>query len=171
MRLVRDILLGVIALYIGLIIFMPKSQLYYKAEEFLNSKGVVIGNEKIVETILDFKILHPVAYYQGADIARVAKIDIKPLLLVNEVNLEDLELMGVAKKFIKVDIDSLKAKHNILKPYYIKLDINGSFGLANGYIDLKQRLLHIDITKPKDIKPIKRLLKKSTKGWKYEYRF
>jgi len=171
MRLVKYILFFVVALYLGVVLFMPKSQLYYKAEEFLSNKGVVIGNEKIVDTIGSFKLMHPVAYYQGADVARASNIDIKPLLLVNIVNIDNLEFTGVAKKFIKDYVAHLRAKHTIFRPNYVKLDLNGSFGDATGYIDLKKRLVHIDITKPKNIAAIRRFITKGKKGWQYEYKF
>ena len=171
MRLVKYILFFIVALYLGVVLFMPKSQLYYKAEQLLNSKGIVIGNEKTIDSIGDFKIVHPVAYYQGADVARASKIDIKPLLLLNIITAENIEFTGVAKQFIKADINYLKANQSILKPYFVKLNLNGSFGEASGYIDIKKRLIHIDITKEKNIASIKRFLTKSEKGWQYESKF
>jgi len=171
MRVVKYLLTFLIALYLGLILFMPKSNLYYKAEAELAKQGVVIDNEEIQSSIIDFKILHPVIYYQGVDIARASLIKITPLLLINRIEGENIELLNVAKKFLNVTINSFNANHSILKPYLVKLNIDGNFGLATGYINLKERVVHIDIVEPKDINSIKKFLKKGEKGWYYESKF
>ena len=170
MRLVRNLSIFLLALYLGIILFMPKSNLYYKAEELLKKQGIVIGNEELKSSLVGLKVMHPVAYYQGLDVARASIIDAKVLLFVNTLSVEDIELLGVAKN-LNIDIKSLKANHSILNPFYIKLNINGSFGVATGYVDLNSKVVHIDIIEPKDINPIKRYLKKAQKGWYYESKF
>ena len=171
MRLVRNILIFLIALYVGIIIFMPKSELYFYAEKELKKQGVVIDNEVLEPKIASLTIQHPVVYYQGVDVLRVAKLKITPLLFVNTIEADSIELLNVAKQFLNIDIDKLKLNHTILKPFRVKLWAVGSFGEADGFINLKQRVIHIDISKIKNINPIKRFLKKGAKGWYYESRF
>ena len=171
MRLVRDIILFIVALYIGVVLFMPKSQLYYFAEKQLKQYGVIIGNEELNSKLGSLEILHPVAYYQGADIARASSIKVMPLLFINRVEADSVELLNIAKKFVDVDITKLKLNESILKPYRVKIDATGNFGVANGYADLKSRIVHIDIIEPKDIGSIKKYLKKGEKGWFYESKF
>jgi len=171
MRLVKYILTFIIALYLGIILFMPKTNIYYKAEELLKKQGVIIDNEEIRSSIISLKLMHPIAYYQEVDFARASIIEFKPLLLVNIVEAENIELLNVAKKFLDITINKLRANHTILKPYYIKLHIVGNFGIGSGFVDLKKRLIHIDIVEPKDINPIRKFLKKGKKGWYYETTF
>ncbi len=171
MRLVKYFFTVVIVIALGVTIFMPKERLYYKAEELLNSKGITIGNEEIIDSLGNLKVLHPVTFYQGADIARASNIIFKPLLVVNSIEAENIEFIGIAKKFSRVSITLLKANHNILKPLYIKLEASGSFGEAVGYINLRSRVIHIDITKEKDIASIQKFLTKGEKGWQYESNF
>ena len=171
MRLVRNIILFIVALYIGAVVFMPKTQLYYYAEKQLKDRGIVIGNEKIVEKIASLELQHPVAYFQGVDVARAANVKVTPLLLVNKVEANSVELLNIAKKFIDINIDTIRAKQSIFKPYRVKIDATGSFGVAHGYADLKNRILHLDLTEPKSISSIKRYLKKGEKGWYYESKF
>ncbi len=170
MRLVKYILTFIIFLVIGFTLFMPKSNIYYKVEDILQKQGIVIDNEEIQDNLLDLKILHPVIYYQGLDVARASIITFRPMLVLNTLKVEDIELLGVAKN-LNIDINRLSATHSILKPFYIKLNANGSFGLAKGYVDLKNRLIHIDIVEPKNINPIRNFLKKGEKGWYYESNF
>jgi len=66
---------------------------------------------------------------------------------------------------LNVNITSLKANQSILKPFKVKIDAVGNFGVVSGYI------IHLDLIKPKDINSIKRYLRKSSKGWYYESKF
>jgi len=171
MRLVKNILLFIIALVVGLYIFMPKTHLYYKAEELLEQKSITIGNEKIESDLRSLRVLHPVIYYQGAELARIEAVEVKPYIFINSVKLTNLEPLGIAKELGDITVAQLHLKHSLLKPFTIKLDSNGSFGVAHGTIDLKNRLVHIDIVEPKNIEPLKRVLKKAKKGWYYESKF
>jgi len=171
MRLVKYALLFLLTLLVGLYIFMPKTHLYYKAEELLGQKSIVIGNEKIESDLRSFRLYHPVVYFQGTDLARIESVEIKPYLLMNSAKLTNIEPLGIAKELGEITIETLDLKHALLKPYYIKLDSNGSFGVAHGYIDLKNRFIHIDIIEPKKIQPLQRVLKKGEKGWYYESKF
>ncbi|NPA28399.1 MAG: hypothetical protein GXN91_05105, partial [Epsilonproteobacteria bacterium] len=109
--------------------------------------------------------------YEGIDIAQINEIKVTPLLAVNQVEIKGVEFLNIAKDMIGEGIEYIKANHSILKPYWVKLDIKGDFGVAKGYIDLKSRLVHIDIVKEKNIAPLKSILRKNKQGWYYEYRF
>ena len=171
MRLVRNVILFIVALYLGAILFMPKSQLYYFAEKQLKQYGIVIGNEELNDKLGSLEILHPVAYYQGVDVVRATSVQVMPLLFINKLEADNVELVNIAKKFVDIEITELKLNESILKPYRIKIDAKGNFGVANGYANLKSRVVHIDIVEPKDINSIKKYLKKGDKGWYYESRF
>jgi len=171
MRLVKNILLFLVMAALGLYIFMPKVQLYYKAEQFLKSKNIVISNEKIDSNLLSLKLQHPVIYYQGLDVARAELVEAKPYLVLNSIELKNVETLGSVKRLVDMNIENMDIKQSIFKPFYLKLSANGSFGTAFGYIDLRERKIHIDITEVKDIKPLKGVLKKGKEGWYYESRF
>jgi len=171
MRLVRNILIFLIAIVAGFIIFMPKLSIYYYLEQKLAQQGVVIYNEKVNSTIGKFSLSHANISYQGADVAEVSYLEVKPLVAYNSVEARGVELVGMAKQFLNVGIDNFKAKHTLLKPYIVKLDANGTFGSAHGYANLKERILHIDIVDAKNISSIKKFLKRGEKGWYYESKF
>ena len=171
MRLVRNIIIFILAVLIGLVIFMPKSSLYYYLEKQLEKNGLVIYNEKISDKIVYFKLNSANISYQGADIAQVGSLKVTPLIVYNQIEAKNIDLVGMAKQFLNIDIESLKATHSALKPYLIKISAQGSFGLANGYANLKQRVIHMDITEAKDLNSIKKYLKRGEKGWYYESKF
>jgi hypothetical protein len=53
----------------------------------------------------------------------------------------------------------------------IVLKAKGSFGTLKGYISIRQRVMHLDLTEEKSIGVLKPLLKKGEKGWYYEASF
>jgi len=171
MHLVKNIILFIVAALIGLALFMPRLTLYYYLENQLANKGIVIYDEKATNSLSNLKISNAKVSFQGADIAEINNIKIMPFIVYNRVDAKNIELAGVAKQFADIEIDELKAIHSILKPYIVKINAKGNFGLASGYVNIKQRVIHIDITQADDISKIKKFLKKSEKGWYYESKF
>ena len=171
MRLVINILIFLIFLIGGLIIFMPKSQLYYYGEKMLNEKGIIISDEKIKETPIDLTISNGNIYAQGALVASIALAKVQPYILFNKAEINNVELKGLAKDFLNISIDKAIAKESILKPFIVALEAEGSFGKAVGWVDLKNRLIHIDIVEAKNINPIRKYMHKNEQGWYYESKF
>jgi hypothetical protein len=171
MRVVRNIILFLITLYVAFVAFMPKEQLYFYLEKELNKNGIVIYNERFKETPLSLVVSNGVVSYQGVDVARFSKLEAKIYLLFNQVELENVELLDLAKKALDVELEKLKASYIISKPFLVTIDAKGSFGTAKGYIDLKKKILHIDIVDVQNIIALKKFLRKGEKGWYYEQKF
>jgi len=72
---------------------------------------------------------------------------------------------------LNVSVAELNAKQSILKPYIIDIDAIGNFGIIKGYVNLKSRILHLDLVKVKDANALKKFFKKGKKGWFYESKF
>ena len=171
MRLVINIIIFIIVLLVGIVIFMPKSQLYFLAEKYLNNNYGIIIEEKLKETPINLAIEDAKVYAQGLEVVYINSIKIDPYIILNRVVAKDIELAGVAKDFMNISIEKAILKESILKPFIVDVKANGSFGVAKGWIDLKRRLLHIDIIDVKNINPIKKYLHKNQKGWYYESKF
>jgi len=171
MRVVKGVFLFLITFYIAFIAFMPKQELYFYLEQQLKKNGVTIYNESFKETPLALQVSNAIIEYEGVDVAQFNMLTIKAYLFINTLELEHLELLDLAKKALDIEIEKLEAKHTILKPFLITLQATGSFGSATGYINLKARVLHIDITDAQNILNLKKFLVKGEKGWYYEKRF
>ncbi len=171
MRLVINIIIFLTILLGGLILFMPKSQLYFYGEKLLNEQGIAIYDEKIKETPIDFTIQNGDIYFEGALVATIDKAKVQPFILFNQIKIDGVKLQGLAKDLLNISLNKATAKESILKPFYVDLNIEGSFGKAAGWIDLKSRVIHIDIVEAKNINPIRKYLHKNEKGWYYESKF
>ncbi len=171
MRLVKYLFLFLFTFLVALFFFMPKENLYYYLEKELQKHNIIISNEKISTTPVSLKIVHADVSAQGIPIAYITEAKFTTYLFYNTLSLNSIELKNIAKDFIQSDIEEILLKENITNPFYISVDITGEFGKAKGYIDLKKRLLHLDVTLQKEIPAIRSYLQQSDKGWYYEYKF
>ncbi len=171
MRVVIYIFLFLFTFIISFIAFMPKKNIYFYIEKELNKNRVLIYNEKIKETPIELDIKDGIINYQGLDIAKFNDINFKPYLFINTLKAKGIKLLDIAKEALDLEIDSIVLKETLLKPFIITIQADGNFGKAIGYIDLKNRLIHIEIVDAQNILNLKRFLRKNKKGWYYERKF
>ncbi len=172
MRLVKYIALFLFTFLLALFFLTPKENLYYLLEkELLLKQDIIIDKEKFSSTPISARIEHATIIVHDIPVATITEAKFLSLIFYNQANIYDVEFNDLAKNYLQSNIDTIILKQNILKPFFISVSAQGDFGNAKGYIDLKKRLLHLDVSLDKDIPTIKRYLQKGNKGWYYEYRF
>ena len=124
---------------LALIYFMPKSSLYYYAEEQLQKFKIVLSGEKIQEDIFSLKLHHTTISYDSVESASVQEIDMKIFFLYNSLQMQDIELSQMAAAFIPLHIDSVDVKYTLLNPLYVVTHSKGEFGEADIKISILDR--------------------------------
>ena len=171
MQMVKKILIMIGLVWLALLVFMPKQELYYKLEEILEKQSIVI-NEKQKDEGLFSLTLHQVdVYVKGIKLATIEKVDFFTLLFYSSVTCEDVILDDSLKMMVPTQITTVKATHNILFPLNINLNAQGPFGNAEGSVDLSNRSVRLDFNESKGIEMLKPSLKQDEKGWYYETSF
>jgi len=169
MQMVKRIIGGFFLSLILLWLFAPKVELYYLLEKSLKEKNIIISNETITDTWYGLKIENADIYVAGAKIANTDTIKLDffffyNTLKVNEIKM-DKSLSNIAPKIV----NQLIATYSILNPLKIKIKGEGSFGILDGEVALLDRKVEILFPVPKELKTIKKFLKKDKKkGWFYE---
>jgi hypothetical protein len=169
MQMVKRIVGGFFLSLILLWLFAPKVELYYLLEKALKEKNIIISNETITDTWYGFKIENAELYIAGAKIAIISELNFNffffyNTLEVNEIKM-DKSLSNMAPKLIK----NINATYSILDPLHITINGEGSFGELNGVITLIEKKIEILFPVIKNLKTIKKFLKKDKeKGWLYE---
>ena len=172
-----NFILYTIFFFAMLLLFLPKENLYYKAETLLEPMKVIISNEKVEDNGFSLSLKGAEIYaMDGIKVADVKSFSLLPLLAFNKVSVEGIELTSVASKFVPTHIDSVNIVYSVIDPLHIKAKAVGDFGEADATIDLKERLLHAELTPSKlmktRFKSTMRMLKKSKTGaYTYEQRF
>ena len=170
MQVVKNSLIILLILPILIVFFMPKKELYYLLEQKLKAENIVISGEVLVEGPLSLTVEHPVFFLGGAPVASAKKITLWSILFYSKASTEALLLAeGLAEE---VSVAELKASHSLLSPWKVSLSGKGSLGEMKGELMLKERQIHLSLSKGGENKALSKYLKKDKKGgWQYESKF
>jgi len=169
MQMVKRIVGGFFLTLILLWLFSPKQELYYLLEKSLKEKQIVISNETFQDKWYGLKITNANIYVSGVKMAEMAELDFNFFLLYNTLTIHSIAIDSSFANIVPKNIDKLRAKYSIVKPLKIELDGEGSFGVLKGEVALLDRKVKVLFPVPKNLKSVKKFLKKDPKkGWYYE---
>jgi len=171
MHLVKKTALIVAALWVSLILFAPKRELYYLLEQQLQKEGIVLSQERIHETAFGLELEGAVISVQGIELGKVKRIRVWTLLLFSQVEMERFESSPGMRKIADIELARARVWHAVWHPMSLKLEAEGSIGKVRGEIDLQKRKLRLHWQKVGEISALKPYLKKEKKGWVYERSF
>ncbi|CAA6817184.1 MAG: Unknown protein [uncultured Sulfurovum sp.] len=169
MQMVKRIVGGFFLSLILLWLFAPKVELYYLLEKTLKKNKIIISNETIRDTWYGIKIENAILYVDGAKIADIKELEFNFFFFYNTLKINNIKMDDALSKLAPKEINHIDAVYSVMKPLQIKLDGEGSFGVLDGTIALIERKIEILFPVPKELKSIKKFLKKDKeKGWVYE---
>ena len=169
MQMVKRIVGGFFLSLLLLWLFAPKVELYYLLEKSLKEKGIIISNETITDTWYGLKVQNAELYVAGARVANISELNFNFFFFYNTLNINEIKMDKSLSNMAPKEINQLKAVYSILNPINIKLDGEGSFGILDGVVALLNNKIEILFPVPKELKTIKKFLKKDKeKGWIYE---
>jgi len=171
MQMVKNILLIIATLWFAILLFMPKVDLYYSLENKLVKKGIVINEKSIDESVFSLSLKESDIYAEGINLVKLNKINIFTLLFYSSINVNGINIDESLKSFIPVTVEKLIASHSILSPRKVFITIVGNFGVADGIVDLKKKIIRLDFSDTNELNNLKKQLKKDKKGWYYEKSF
>jgi len=171
MQMVKKSLLVLMVTWLGIIILMPKQEIYYKLEEALDGYEIRLNEEKKSEGLFSLNLKGVTVYVKGINIATIDEVNLFTLLFYSSVELRSLLVDESLKTMIPQETTSAVLRHSVLSPLDVSVMANGSFGSLSGNIDLNERKVHLDFNESKKLQMLKPQLKKSEKGWVYETSF
>lgn len=161
----------VIGVWLAIIAFMPKSELYYTVEEQLSKKEITLNEKSIDEGFFTLTLHDVTIYVKGIALANIEKIDFFTLLFYTSLDISELKVDEVLHAKVPKLTKEATFSHNLFSPTTISIDANGSVGVIDGTYDLIDKQVHLDFVDPKEIDMVKASLKKGEKGWFYENSF
>lgn len=169
MQMVKRIVGGFFLTLIFLWLFAPKVELYYLLEKALKEKNIIISNEIIIDTWYGLKIKDADIYVAGARVAKVRELDFNFFFFYNTLKINEIKMDKSLSNMAPKEINKLNATYSVVTPLQIKLEGEGSFGIADGTVKLLEKKIKILFPVTKELKTIKKFLKKDKeKGWFYE---
>jgi len=171
MQMVKKIFIALFITWFALLIFMPKQEIYYALEKELAKQEIKINEKSIKEGVFSLSLNQASVYVKGVKIATIEELTLFTLLFYTRIELDSLLLDDSLKFMAPQQTNKAIFSHAIFSPFDASVHAEGSFGVIDGKVDLKERKLHIDFNETKEIEMIKPQLKKDEKGWYYETSF
>lgn len=154
----------ILSFFIGLIIFMPKENLFFTLQKELKKENIFI-NTKTSSNLIDLKLDNSKIFVNKINIANIESIKITPLLFFNKIDLKNIKI-----DFNHLNIDNLNLTYSVLTPFNVDIKGSSNFATIKGFIDLKNRNMKIYLLNLTN-KTIKSFLKKDKKGYFYAQKF
>ena len=169
MQMVKRIVGGFFLALLLLWFFAPKQELYYLLEKSLKEKNIIISNETVKDTWIGLKIENADIYNNGIKMANGVNLNFMFLFLFVKLDIDNVNVNKAFHAMSPKKIDTLTATYSVINPLNVVLKGEGSFGTLDGKVALKDRRVEILFPNPKELKTVKKFLKKdTTKGWYYE---
>jgi len=145
----------------ALIVFMPKSSLYFLGEKNLKKQNIIISNEKIEENLFSLNISDMDLYVKGIQSAKIKEADITFLLFYNSVDIKDIKISSVAEAYLPTNIDRVNINYTIFNPLVVNATSKGGFGQIRAKVNLLDRKIKVYL------KPSKKMLRKYSRSMRY----
>ena len=171
MQVVKKIFFFLLVLWLALLFFMPKQELYYKLETELAKNDIKINEQSIDEGFFSLTLNNATVYVKGIALASIEKIDFFTVLFYTNIEFNSLNLDDSLSHFAPTKIDTLSATHAIWNPINVEIKAQGAFGSTEGEASLLDRTIRLDFNETKHLGILKSNLKKDQKGWFYETTF
>ncbi len=173
MQMVKNIFIAIVVIWLSLVIFMPKSNLYYKLEEELAKQDIKLNEKMIEDRLFSLHIEGVDIYLKGIYMATIKEINLFTLLFYSDLSIEEIGLREPIKNMMPNGVEIVNISHSILSPLNLVVDANASLGSIKGLVDLGHRNIRISLDNIKNIAKIKSIvkIKKDKNGWYYETAF
>jgi len=171
MQMVKKSALILLAIWFSVIVFMPKTELYYTLEKTLAKQDIKLNEKSIDEGLFSLTLKDVTVYVKGIALANIEELDFFTVLFYSSVDVVNLQVDEALHAKVPALTKEASFTHSLLSPLTLSVDANGSFGTIEGDIKLLNKEVRIDFVKVGDMSMIQPYLTKDEKGWFYEKSF
>jgi len=171
MQMVKKLFIALFFVWLILLFFMPKQEMYYKLENALVKYDIKMNEARIEEGLFSLTLHKVDVYAKGIKLATIEKVQCFTLLFYTKMEIANLLLDDSLKSMAPTQIEKVTATHFLGLPWTVALNADGSFGGTEGQVNLKSKMLRLDFNSTKGIEMLQNQLKQDEKGWYYETSF
>ena len=168
MQVVKKGVLFLGVLWISIILFTPKQELYYLLEQRLQNMGIVLNEAQLEEKAFGLKLRNVKLYVEGIDTGEIKEINLWTLLLYTQVDFSGFSPSSAMLKITDIRLSKMQLSYALWDPRHIKIEAEGNFGKIIGDFNLQKQILRLRWIKIGAINSLKPYLKRDKKGWYYE---
>ena len=152
-----------LGLFIGIIFFMPKDNLYYTAQKFLSKENIYINSS--IKSGINLDLTNGKVYQNGIDFLDFKEIKVLPFLFFNKIEANNININLQSLKINKLNIT-----YSIINPLKVYISGTSNFGKIEGNINLIKKYIKVYILNLTN-NNIKSFLRKDKKGYFYYAKF
>ncbi len=176
MKKLRNFFLYALLMLAALMLFTPKVNLYYQAEQLLKPYEVVISGEEVRDSGFWLDISDATLYVKQIESAEAKHVKIKLFGLYNALSVDGVMLSSAVAQFLPQEIEQINVRYSIIDPLHVHLDAVGDFGTATATVSIMERKMRALIEPSKIMTSrfahtLRTLKKDEAGGYVYESRF
>ncbi len=157
------------------IFFLPKVNLYYKAEEFMLRQKLSISNELVRDSGVTLEINNGDILFDKLALAHIDSVCLSPWLFYNRIRFQNIHVNEGFSDFLPEEIEDIVLRHVVYNPTKVELSGKSGKDLVYGEVDLLERVvrIHLQLESRSEEKYRSMLarLNKEEGGYLYEYKF
>jgi len=170
----KKILLFIALFLLGLVLFMPKVNLFYTLEGVLKKEHIVIKEQSLKDRWVDLSFKKARVLYDGIESLQAERVSLSPWLFYNKVSAYDVEPSAALKSMLNVHADSVVLTYSVLDYKHVAINAKGDFGEIKGSANIFSRELRVVLTPSEKFKNsplVKNYFKKEKEGLVYASKF
>jgi len=136
---------------LSLIVFIPKSNLYYLGEETAKKYNVIISKEQLIPSSLNLTIKNADVSIKSIKALKIKETDVVLLLLFNRITLHDINIMPLIQSYMPNHIQNIMLQYSVLNPFHISGNSQGDFGSMSADVDILKRTLTVTLKTSKEM--------------------
>ena len=157
--------------FIGVVLFMPKINLYYTLENLLKKEHIEVREGSLKDRWIDLKIEDALVLYDGIESVQAQSITLSPWLVYNKLTMDKVTTTQTLKSILDIQVDEATMTYAVWDYKYVQIDASGDFGVIHGTLDVMEEKIHL-ILEPSDAYKnhalVRQYFKKSEEGMVYE---
>ena len=135
----------VVLFVVIIVVLSPKRYLYNFAEHTALQEKIIFSHEKIHDKLFFLEVSNADIYVQDIFIGSFEKMTVYPFIFFNQVTCKDFGSSKDIENFFSTSIDTASFFQWMGEPYKIRMNMQGSFGSASGFVQLKERKVYVKI--------------------------
>lgn len=128
-----------------LLLFFPKENLFYFAENKLVQYKVSLKSELLQEKAFGLALQNLSLAYEGVEVAKISKVNISLFLLSNSIDLKNIELSSLVSNYMPQEIEASHITYSLFSPLHLKSEAKGRFGEVYIDFNLFKRVVHMTL--------------------------
>ncbi|MDQ7067485.1 MAG: hypothetical protein Q9M40_05690 [Sulfurimonas sp.] len=122
----------------ALMLFVPKTSLYYLLEEKLKEFHIVISKESLDETLFSLGVDNLEISVKEIEAGVVKEADIRLLVFYNSLSLKDIQLSSLVESYLPSKLQALEVTYTPFNPLVLSIEAEGEFGVLHAEYEILQ---------------------------------